>query len=367
MKKTFLWMIIGMLLLIVSCSSPVTEVHTTTYLSFQEPKHYLCPKVDEIQIDGKIDEWDDVLWTDFFNDIEGADKAKPRYSTRAKIAWNDEYLFIAAEMEEPDVWATITERDAVIFYDNDFEVFIDPDGDTHHYYELEINAFETAWDLLLTMPYRDFGFVIDNWDINGMLIGVSVDGTINDPSDKDVGWTIEIALPFNVLEECSGTDNLPEPGDYWRINFSRVEWKTEVVDGKYQKQINPETGKAFPEDNWVWSPQYHINMHMPEYWGFLVFVADSNAQKDLKWEAPAVEETKWVLRNIYYMQQQYFVRHSNFAESMVDLGWDKISFAGEVPQPDMVKTHSGYEAALKSDSGEIWIINEKGRVYKNNL
>jgi|GEM_PF-5265226 len=42
-----------------------------------------------------------------------------------------------------------------VFYDNDFEVFIDPDGDTHRYYELEINAFGTEWDLFLDRPYRD--------------------------------------------------------------------------------------------------------------------------------------------------------------------------------------------------------------------
>ena len=59
----------------------------------------------------------------------------------------------------------MTERDSVIFRDNDFEVFIDPDGDTHAYYELEINALGTVWDLLLLKPYRDGGPAINGWDI----------------------------------------------------------------------------------------------------------------------------------------------------------------------------------------------------------
>ena len=50
------------------------------------------------------------------------------------------YFYVAAEMEEPHVWGTLTQHDAVIFQDNDFEVFIDPDGDNHEYYEFEINA-----------------------------------------------------------------------------------------------------------------------------------------------------------------------------------------------------------------------------------
>ncbi len=63
--------------------------------------------------------------------------------------------------------ARCTARDSVIFHDNDFEVFVDPDGDTHAYYELEVNALGTQWDLMLIKPYRDGGRAIDAWDIAG--------------------------------------------------------------------------------------------------------------------------------------------------------------------------------------------------------
>src|SRR5262249_52033134 len=79
----------------------------------------------------------------------------PRSRPGAKMAWADRYLYVAAELEEPHVWATLTDHDAVIFRDNDFEVFIDPDGDNHEYYEIEINALSAEWDLLLDKPYRD--------------------------------------------------------------------------------------------------------------------------------------------------------------------------------------------------------------------
>lgn len=45
--------------------------------------------------------------------------------------------------------------DCVIFQDNDFEVFINPDGDNCMYYEIEINALGQVWDLLLPKPYRN--------------------------------------------------------------------------------------------------------------------------------------------------------------------------------------------------------------------
>ena len=122
------------------------------------PERYVCYKTDmPLNIDGKMAEsiWEKAEWTRDFADIEGESKPKPRFRTRAKMLWDNHYFYIFAEMEEPDVWAKLTKRDTIIFYDNDFEVFIDPNGDTHRYYELEINAFSTEWDLFLDKPYRD--------------------------------------------------------------------------------------------------------------------------------------------------------------------------------------------------------------------
>ncbi len=341
--------------------------YSGNYQSYHEPNHYICYKTSDILIDGILEdeEWGQVKWTELFKDIQGDELPAPKYNTRAKMAWNNEFLFIAVEIEEPHVWATITERDEVIFYDNDFEVFIDPDGDTHHYSELEVNAFETAWDLMLTMPYRDFGYAVDAWDINRLQVGVSVQGTINDPSDIDEGWTVEIAIPFSIMEECASFENTPSPDDFWRINFSRVEWKTEVKDGMYVKQVDSDTGKSLPEDNWVWSPQYHINMHMPEYWGYIIFSDASVGSKSSSWEMPADEITKWHLRNVYYLQSAYFAENQCYAKSLEELGWPEINDDIEIPLPIMELGWSGYNAVLPAltDQG-YWMINEKGYLEK---
>ena len=92
----------------------------------------------------------------------------PKFRTRFKMVWDDEYLYLGAEMEEPHVRASVTGRDGDIFRDNAFELFIDPDSDTHEYYELDINAFGAYWDLLLVKPYRDGGPAVAAWDIQGL-------------------------------------------------------------------------------------------------------------------------------------------------------------------------------------------------------
>jgi hypothetical protein len=87
-----------------------------------------------------------------------------------------------------------------------------------------------------------------------------------EPDDRDQGWAVEIAIPFAVLKENVPGGKQPVAGDHYRLNFSRVEWQVEVADGRYRKKENPQTGKPFPEDNWVWSPHGLVDMHFPELW-----------------------------------------------------------------------------------------------------
>jgi len=333
------------------------------------PRHYICYRAEgPIAVDGRLDEpsWKKAPWTEDFVDIEGELKPRPRFRTRAKMLWDDEYFYVAAELEEPDVWATLTRRDTIIFLDNDFEVFIDPDGDTHRYYELEVNAFGTEWDLFLVRPYRDGGPPIFSWDICGLKTGIDVQGTINRPGGRDRGWTVEIAFPWEVLKECAPGRKPPQPGDQWRVNFSRVEWRVEVVDDKYRKVVDPETGRPLPEDNWVWSPQGLINMHYPEMWGYVQF-SDKIVGAGKEAFKPRPEEAaKWALRKVYYRQWAYRSEHGRFAEDVAELGLGDLRVEGYRWPPEVETTWSLFEAILESTDGkERWHIRQDGLVWKD--
>lgn len=231
---------------------------------------YTAPKLTTpITLDGRGDDpaWAAAPWTADFVDIEGDAKPKPAFRTRAKMLWDDRCLYVLAELEEPHVWGTFTKRNSIIYNDNDFEIFIDPDGDRLRYYEFEVNALNTIMELSLDKPYVDGGnytFV----ELPGVRSAVHVNGTVNDPRDADRGWSVEIAIPFaDLARVAGGVRTPPAPGDVWRINFSRVQWTHEVVDGKYAKIPKDKR----PEDNWVWSPMGVVDMHRPERWGKLVF------------------------------------------------------------------------------------------------
>jgi len=258
-------------LTVAGCASHLTRTPQTP-IQRSAPRHYDCQhRTGALVVDGRLDDpaWANVPWTDAFVDIEGEAKPQPRYTTKAKMTWDDKYFYIAAELEEPHVWATLVRHDEIIFRDNDFEVFIDPDGDAREYYEIEINAHGTIFDLLLMRTYIDGGPAIHRWNVEGMKARVHIDGTLNDPSDVDIGWSIEFALPWSSLAQYAHRPTPPHSGDTWRVGFSRVEWQHRIIHGRYQKV--PDT----PENNWVWSPQGVINMHLPQHWGFVTFVANA--------------------------------------------------------------------------------------------
>ena len=332
------------------------------------PRHYVCYRTSTmLTMDGHLNEtaWQHAEWTDTFVDIEGDIKPLPRHNTRVKMLWNDEYLYFGAVLEEPHVWATLTEDESVIFHDNDFEIFIDPDGDTHLYYEFEINAFATTWDLLLVKPYRDGGPVVTGWDMDALKAAVSVQGTINDPLQADTSWTVEVALPLRALAECAVPRRSPQPGEQWRINFSRVQWQTEVVNGKYQKIVNPATGKPYPENNWVWSPQGVINMHYPEMWGFVQFSENDVQQAGDQFAFQQEEYTKWVLRQIYYKQRAYKQQHGIFADNLATLKADTIEYNEQAYFPYLEVTASMFEAYCTNPTTDVvWHINQEGKVWK---
>ncbi len=306
-------------------------------------------------IDGRPDE---PVWSEWFRldtDIQGDRLPSPRFGTDVATAWDDSFFYVAARLVEPHVWATYARRDAVIYHENDFEVFIDPDGDNHLYYELEINALGTVWDLMLVRPYRDGGPAIDAWDVAGLQSAVHVDGTLNDPSDVDAGWSVELAFPWRVLAQAAGRQTPPAPGDIWRVNFSRVQWRTQAADGGYRKVTDPATGLPLPEDNWVWSPQGLIAMHYPERWGELVFLAPGGSARDAFAGNPEHDAILLAhsLMPVYYRQREFQAAHGRFAADAAELGLAP----GELPLRAAGRTLDlGPDQELEIAGGRDWFF-----------
>ena len=304
------------------------------------PKGYVCYRASApIRIDGRLDDdaWKVAPWTDPFVDIQGDTRPRPRFQTRAKMLWDDTYFYVAALLEEPDAWGTLTKHDSIIFLDNDFEIFIDPDGDNHEYYELEINALNTEWDLFLKAPYRDGGPAINEWEIPGLKSAVHVEGTLNDPKDTDKSWSVEFAIPWKALAERANRPAPPRDGDQWRVNFSRVEWRHQIVDGHYRKV--PKT----PEDNWVWSPQGVIDMHRPERWGFVQFSTAKPGGATYRPDPTGPIRNRLI--QVYQSQKAFFEQNKRWAATLGELNLADSPATAKYPTT-LSLSPGGYLAAI---------------------
>lgn len=343
-------------------------IHISTIQGFGQVqdgrRNYVCyMKSDAISLDGLLDEtaWEKVPWSKEFVDIEGEQNPQPTFETKMKMLWDENYLYIGVYLEEPDLWATYTERESVIFHENDIEVFLDPDGDTHHYYELEVNALGTEWDLMLTKPYRNGGKAINGWNINGLQKAIYLEGTLNDPSDTDNYWSVEMAIPWKALSQSGPSFHIPKDGEQWRINFSRVQWQTEPEEHGYQKKINPQSGRPYPENNWVWSPMGMVDMHLPHKWGFLQFTTIKAGEGSVTFLPDADEPVKDGLRRLYELQMGYFEKHNKFALNLEelaanDLGLGKVEFEVSATR---------YRLSAPSRINKAWWhITEDSRIWK---
>jgi hypothetical protein len=288
-------------------------------------RHYVCYYAAKAPvIDGAGDEhvWQQAPWTEDYTDIEGDIRPKPAFRTRTKMLWDKENLYIYSELEEPDLWSTLHQHDTIIYDDNDFEIFIDPDNDTHDYFELEFNTLNTEMDLFLSKPYRNGGRALLSWDAQGVRSAVQTQGTLNHPGDTDKGWSIEMAIPLKSLSFWD--DNLPQDGSQWRINFSRVEWDRDIENGEYVVRTNLATGRRLPEHNWVWSPQGIIDMHAPEHWGYLQFSTHAGGGDTVSFVAPADSKAREALWKLYYKQQDYRQKQGCYTGSLKVLGYPVI-------------------------------------------
>lgn len=331
----------------------------------QTSRTYACLRAARPpEIDGRLNKpfWWPAPWTDDFVDIEGDRRAGPRFRTRAKLLWDDQHLFIGAEMEEPHVWGTLTQRDAIIYHDNDFEVFLNPTGDSHRYYEIEVNTLNTIFDLFLAKPYRDGGPAEHGWDCAGLQSAIHIEGTLNEPSDTDRAWSVELAIPWRALDRHGGTGGPPAAGEQWRVNFSRVQWDHHIVGGRYEKI------PGRPEHNWVWSPQGIIDMHRPEQWGIIEFSDSLTGPARVKPDSSLAARA--VLHRIYYAQLSHRAATGRWAESLEALigrdVWLLRGGLGLAGPPELVLTAEGWQArqAVRSEGGALrfWRIRQDSLV-----
>lgn len=227
-------------------AKPTTKAYLPTYTVLRA--------AGPITIDGRLDEptWAGLRPVSSFVIHDGTHAATAL--TEAKLCWDDRNLYVTFTCADKDLRAKYTKRDDPVCRDDAVEVFLCPTNNLTDYYEFEVNPRNAVWDGkdhnpdLLPNKKTTYD---DTWNCSGLLTAVHADGTFDDSTDIDEGWTVEMAIPFAGMNRKT-----PVVGERWRANLFRIEFGASEEYDAWSPPQNPGEPPAF---------------HVPSRFGSLIF------------------------------------------------------------------------------------------------
>ena len=192
---------------------------------------YKCPHITQpVKVDGLLDEpvWQQVPPLSFLIPVT---LQQPLSKTEARLLWDDSHLYVGFKAYDQDVWSYLTQRDSTTCSEDVLEVFLKPDAAKESYYNFEINALSTVYDAfnLKRGAGGEDHHRWSRWNCEGLRSAVTIKGTINDHTDVDEYWQMEIAVPFAELPSLDG--RAPAPGDKWQFHLGRYDYSVYLPEG----------------------------------------------------------------------------------------------------------------------------------------
>src|SRR5947209_9409638 len=180
-----------------------------------------------ITIDGKADEeaWKHAQVIDnFYLPWLGPKARKAKTATKAKLLWDREYLYFFADMEDADLYADVKEHNGMTWENDVFELFFKPADDRPGYYEFQVNAAGTIFDLFI--PRRGSGGYRRYKDDTKFHVEAKVvlRGTLNKWTDRDEGWSVEGRIPWKDFLRTGGR---PAAGEQWKFALCRYDYSVD--------------------------------------------------------------------------------------------------------------------------------------------
>jgi lysophospholipase L1-like esterase len=177
-------------------------------------------------LDGKLD---DPAWASaaVIEDFPAFwDRAETGTGTRARLVWDDRALYFSATMTDAELRAAGTRRNDRLWLGDVFELFFKPTAERPEYYEFQVNPRSVILELAFPERGSDFATLAARPPM-GMEAVATTDGTLDQPGDRDRGWTVEGRIPWSVFAPSGGR---PAPGSSWRFALCRYDYGPEGTE-----------------------------------------------------------------------------------------------------------------------------------------
>ncbi len=205
-----------------------------------------------ITIDGKMNEtaWKntEVRAFDYFYRIE---KPKDEQKTKFRMLWDEENLYVFFECEDQYITAREKSRDGQPYLDDCAEIFLIPVPDSlNMHFGFEVNLNKASNDFIwLNNFYQGKSGMVKSYNPE-FKVGVSINGTVNDNSDIDKGWAMEISIPLKLFK---GVDSFypVKSGNRWAFLAARQDRNDAIGERRSTSTIFPvyDIGKSVHQPN----------------------------------------------------------------------------------------------------------------------
>jgi hypothetical protein len=179
---------------------------------------------------------------------------KFRPQTTVKLCYDEEFIRLMYIVRDKYVRCLTTEPNGPVHKDSCVEFFFSPFVDTlRDYFNLEINCCGTI-KLGYKSVLRATSVHAKEEDLKRILIRHSLTGTIQEEITQRVEWTLEVALPFDVVRKYCPI-GVPGAGTRWRANFYKC-----AEDNSHPHWLS-------------WAPiiSARPDFHLPQFFGEMEF------------------------------------------------------------------------------------------------
>lgn len=215
------------------------------------PVHEALRVVGRVEIDGRLDEADWSATGGVTLQFPWESQTGAKQKTVVKVLWDDSNLYVGYDCQDTEITAVYDTRDDPTYKDDCVEIFISPNSQKIDlYYGLEMSCRAVLYDYFYVFKRS----LIKRFDMRGVKLATDLRGTLSVAGDRDEGWSLEVAIPFENFGDLI-RDVPPKPGSSWRINLNR--W--DGVEPHRRLSIWSPSGMEVPDP------------HNPERFGILVF------------------------------------------------------------------------------------------------
>jgi len=153
--------------------------------------------------------------------IYKVEKSTDKQKSTVKMLWDDSHVYFYFQAKDRFLTAKEVNRDGTPFHDDCFEVFLMPtDTPIKLHYGFEVNLNKTANDFIFLNDFYQNSFVsLKSYNPEYEVERV-IEGTLNDNSDVDVGWSMELAIPIKAFHTVSQFTPLKQ-GSVWNMMIVR--------------------------------------------------------------------------------------------------------------------------------------------------